>query len=299
MWRWSNFCNRQSQISVCWYDKSFFLTHVLIQLVIIHSDSGSVNLMALPLESRVKDRMLRIVQKVLGAGSESDTFYSCLHHVGQHAVTWQQLSAREPGNCGLSMWCRRKLDTDYVPTRGGPEVPLLLTADLFWFFMSPWKEGTFQFWSLSFPWGAILCHQSGFLKDHFFFLISAGSCNLLFSSVSLSQPNHFFIYSPRIPSPYSHHCWENSCYLEWITQFFPPCPNYMFLVHNSPLLIIFLSHEDVMSPCPTGTHPWGRSAHYQGQGHKWITKRSTIVNRNLMWRAILLRPWNTIFPICS
>lgn len=84
------------------------------------------------------------------------------------------------------------------------------------------------------------------LKTISFFLISAGSYNLLFNLLNLPQPNcSFLIYSPRIPLPYSHHCWENSPYLKWITQFFPPCPNYMFLVYNSPLLIIFLSHEDV------------------------------------------------------
>lgn len=139
------------------------------------------------------------------------------------------------------------------------------------------------------------------LKTISFFLISAGSYNLLFNLLNLPQPNcSFLIYSPRIPLPYSHHCWENSPYLKWITQFFPPCPNYMFFVYNSPLLIIFLSHEDVQClHVPQAlAHPSGRSAHYQGQGHKWITKRSTML-RNLVWRAILLRPWNTIFPICS
>lgn len=39
---------------------------------------------------------------------------------------------------------------------------------------------------------------------------SPGSYNMLFNLLNLF---HFLkkMYSPRIPLPYSHHCWENSC----------------------------------------------------------------------------------------
>lgn len=201
--------------------------------------------MALQSESRARDRMLRIVQEVLGAGSENDTFYFCLHPVGQHSGTWPQLSAREPGKRGFSVWRRRKLNTECVSAAGDQKGPSysLLTFPGSLYPLEKKMHFSFDLWA--FHEGMALCHQSGFVKDHFFFLISAGSCNLLFNLANLSQPNHFFIYSPRIPSLYSHHCWENSGYLKWITQFFPPCPNYLFLVHNSLPLIISLSHEDV------------------------------------------------------
>lgn len=142
------------------------------------------------------------------------------------------------------MWRKKKLNMYYASATGDQNCP---SCSPLTYLSSPYpleKKMYFSSDLWAFHELATLCHQSGFVKDHFF-LISAGSCNLLFNLVNLSQPNHFFIYSPRIPSPYSHHCWENSCYLEWITQFFPPWPNYMFLVHNSLLLIIFLSHEDV------------------------------------------------------
>lgn len=150
----------------------------------------------------------------------------------------------------------------------------------------------------SFLWEVTLTHQSGFVKkDRFFFLISAGSYYLFLSLLNLSQTNHFFSYllskdSITIQSPLLGKLLlsqVNYSVFPTLSKLHVLCTCFLTAHHLSK------SWGCVMSSCPKSTHPWGRSTHYQGQGHNWITKRSTIVNGNSVWRSILLQTWNIIF----
>lgn len=98
-----------------------------------------------------------------------------------------------------------------------------------------------------FLWVVTLTHQSGFVKkiiSSFLSLLAPITCFQLTKSFP-AQPFSFYLFTLQGFHYHTVITAGKTCYLKWITHFFPPCPNYMFLVLASTLLIISLSHEDM------------------------------------------------------
>lgn len=165
-----------------------------------------------------------------GAGSESDTLYFFLHPIGQKSVTWPQLNVREAGEDGLSV-CVGGGWTDpwlllvlCIPLKRRCILVLIfelsVSGDPTW---SKWSRErpfllSYQRWLL---WLAFQLSGSFSAQPFFLFFTLQG-----FHYHTVTTAGKTLVISSELLS------------------FFPPCPNYMFLVHNSLLLIICLSHED-------------------------------------------------------
>lgn len=151
-----------------------------------------------------------------------------------------------------------------------------------------------------FLWVMTLSHQGSFVKDHFFFLISTGFYNMFFLlTKSFSAQSFFFSFNLQ-----GFHCHtvtttgKTLVISSELLSFPLPCPNYMFLVCNNPLLIIFLSHRDICLHDPQTFTLEGGLLFIKGKVINESERFST-VKRKLVWKIILLWMWNTVFPIYS